>query len=348
MDSRTKRRLSPAQLHTLVLHALGAGVVSSRELPDGYANAVWRLGLDDGRDVVLKIGPPPGLELLRYERDLLRTEAMVYHLASAAGLPLPALLHARYDDPMVGGDYLILTALDGVPWNRASLSPEEESGLRFELGRHLARLHTILGDGVYGYPYAGLTGRSWREAFLAMVGAILDDAVRYATPLPASILEIAGLVHANAYALDRVTRPVLVHFDVWPGNVFLTRPEGGTESGTEDVTGAEGAGGGAPRIQALIDHERAFWGDPLADFVTPTLFEDLRDDDPMLAGYREAGGVVPADPEAPIRDALYRAYLYLIMLVEDGPRQYPEESYAPVRARTTECLARSLDVLRGR
>ncbi|WP_067132234.1 phosphotransferase family protein [Microtetraspora malaysiensis] len=334
MDSRTKRRLSPAQLRTLVLHALGVGVVSARELPDGYANAVWRLGLDDGRDVVLKVGPPPDLELLRYERDLLRTEAMVYHLASAAGLPLPALLHARYDDPMVGGDYLILTALDGVPWNRASLSPEEESGLRFELGRHLARLHTILGDGVYGYPYAGLTGRSWREAFLAMVGAILDDAVRYATPLPASILEIAGLVHANADALDRVTRPVLVHFDVWPGNVFLTGPE--------DV------GGGTPRIQALIDHERAFWGDPLADFVTPTLFGDLRDDDPMLAGYREAGGIVPADPEAPIRDALYRAYLYLIMLVEDGPRQYPEESYAPVRARTAECLARSLDVLRGR
>ncbi|MFF3666693.1 phosphotransferase family protein [Microtetraspora malaysiensis] len=334
MDSRTKRRLSPAQLRTLVLHALGAGVVSARELPDGYANAVWRLELDDGRDVVLKVGPPPDLELLRYERDLLRTEAMVYHLASAAGLPLPALLHARYDDPMVGGDYLILTALDGVPWNRASLSPEEESGLRFELGRHLARLHTILGDGVYGYPYAGLTGRSWREAFLAMAGAILDDAVRYATPLPASILEIAGLVHANADALDRVTRPALVHFDVWPGNVFLTGPED--------------AGGGTPRIQALIDHERAFWGDPLADFVTPTLFGDLRDDDPMLAGYREAGGIVPADPEAPIRDALYRAYLYLIMLVEDGPRQYPEESYAPVRARTAECLARSLDVLRGR
>ncbi|WP_066937543.1 phosphotransferase family protein [Microtetraspora fusca] len=334
MDSRTKRRLSPAQLSTLVLHALGAGVVSARELPDGFANAVWRLGLDDGRDVVLKVGPPPDLELLRYERDLLRTEAMVYHLASAAGLPLPTLLHARYDDPMVGGDYLILTALDGVPWNRASLSPEQESDLRFELGRHLARLHTIPGDGVFGYPYAGLTGRSWREAFLAMVGAILDDAVRYGTPLPASLLEIAGLVHANAYALDRVTRPALVHFDVWPGNVFLT--------GTGD------AGGGAPRIQALIDHERAFWGDPLADFVTPTLFEDLRDDDPMLAGYREAGGIVPADPEAPIRDALYRAYLYLIMLVEDGPRQYPEESYAPVRARTAECLARSLDVLRGR
>ncbi|WP_067171708.1 phosphotransferase family protein [Microtetraspora niveoalba] len=338
MDSRTKRRLSPAQLDALALDALGAGVVSARELPDGFANAVWRLRLEDGREVILKVGPPPGLELLTYERDLLRTEAMVYHLATAAGLPLPALLHAGYDDPLVGGDYLILSALDGVPWNRAALTPEQDGGLRFQLGRHLALLHTIPGDGVFGYPYAGLTGRSWREAFLVMAGAILDDAVRYATPLPAPPLEIAGLFHGTAYALDRVTRPALVHFDVWPGNVFLS----GLGS---DAPG--GGAGGMPRIQALIDHERAFWGDPLADFVTPTLFGELRDGDPLIAGYRDAGGVVAADPEARIRDALYRAYLYLIMLAENGPRQYPEESYAPVRARTTECLALALDVLRG-
>ncbi|MEV0974408.1 phosphotransferase family protein [Microtetraspora glauca] len=340
MDSKTKRRLSPAQLDALVLDALGTGIVSAQELPDGFANAVWRLGLEDGRQVVLKVGPPPDLELLTYERDLLRTEAMVYHLASGSGVPLPDLLYAGYDDPLVGGDYLILSALDGVPWNRATLGPDHENTLRFELGHHLALLHTIPGDGVFGYPYAGLTGPSWREAFLVMVGAILDDAVRYATPLPASLLEIAGLVHSNAYALDQVTRPALVHFDIWPGNVFLSGVDGGDDGGDD------GGAGGRPRIQALIDHERAFWGDPLADFVTPTIFAELRDDDPLLAGYREAGGTLATGPEARIRDALYRTYLYLIMLVENGPRQYPEESYAPLRTRTADSLTRALNVLR--
>ncbi|RCG33239.1 aminoglycoside phosphotransferase family protein [Sphaerisporangium album] len=332
MESRTKRRLSPDELDALTARALGTGVRSAEELLDGFANAVWRLTLADGRQVVLKVGPPPGLEMLRYERDLLRTEALVYHLATPTGLPLPRLLHSGFDDPELGGDYLIMSALDGVPWNQAtSLGDADQRALRQELGRHLATLHTIPGDGVYGYPYAGLTGATWRDAFLIMHGALLDDAVRYGTPLPRTLVEIAGAVYSNAHALDEVTAPALVHFDMWPGNVFLTPPADGP-----------------PRIQALIDHERAFWGDPLADFVTPTIFGELADDDPLLAGYREAGGKLRLTPAARTREALYRVYLYLILLVEDGPRQYPEESYARIRDLATTGLTRSLDFLRQR
>ncbi|WP_214102991.1 phosphotransferase family protein [Acrocarpospora catenulata] len=325
MDSRTKRRLTAAELDALVLDALGVGMVSSEELTDGFANAVWRLGLEDGRDVVLKVSPPPDLKLLTYERDLLRTEAMVYQLAADADLPLAALLHAGFDDPLIGGDFLILSALDGVPWNRATVTPDQERVIRFELGACLARLHTIPGHGVFGYPYAGLTGRTWREAFLVMAGAILDDAVRYATRLPASIVEIAGLFHRNGPALDEIVVPRLVHFDIWPGNVFLR--DGG--------------------IEALIDHERAFWGDPIADFVTPTIFGEIQGDDPMLVGYHDAGGGQGLFTHTTeVRVALYRAYLYLIMLVEEAPRQHPEEEYKQIRTLATEGLVRALEVLR--
>ncbi|GII63824.1 phosphotransferase [Sphaerisporangium krabiense] len=332
MESRTKRRLTPAQLDALAARALGAEVGSAEELLDGFANAVWRLTLKDGRQVVLKAGPPPGLEALRYERDLLRTEALVYHLATPTGLPLPRLLQSGFDDPELGGDYLIMSALDGVPWNQASsLGEADQRSLRHQLGGHIATLHGIPGDGVYGYPYAALTGTNWRDAFLAMTGALLDDAVRYATPLPRTLVEIAGAVYSNAAALEEVTAPALVHFDLWPGNVFLTPPSEGP-----------------PRIQALIDYERAFWGDPLADFVAPTIFGELDDDDPVLAGYREAGGKVELTPGARTREAMYRVYLYLVLLVENGPRQYPEESYGRIRGLATEGLTRSLDVLTRR
>lgn len=327
MDSRTKRQLSPELLEALVADALGAGVASAEELTDGFANAVWRIGLDDGGAVVLKVAPPPELEQLTYERDLLRTEAMVYRLAGPAGLPLAELLHSSFDDPVIGGDYLILSALDGTPWNRASLPEPDDRALRFELGRHLARLHSIAGEGRFGYPRGRLNGPTWRDAFLAMTGAVLDDAVRYGVSLPTPLVEIAKLIHANAGALDAVTRPALVHFDVWPGNVFLS------------------LAGGTPAIQAIIDHERAFWGDPLADFTTPTVFGDLRPDDPIVLGYRDGGGDLLLDDGARVRDALYRAYLYLVLLVENGPRQYPEEEYARVRDQATRHLVRCCDLL---
>ncbi|MGS2645584.1 phosphotransferase [Streptosporangium sp. LJ11] len=325
MDSRTKRPLAPAELDALARRALGAGLSSATELTDGFANAVWRLALLDGREVVLKLSPPPELEQLRYERDLLRTEAMVYDLAGPAGVPIPELLRAGFDDPVLGGDYLILSALDGVPWNRAKPAEADRRALRRELGGHLARLNAITGD-VYGYPHAGLTGDTWREAFLTMTGALLADAGRYATPLPRPVPEIAAAIESGAGALDEVVTPRLVHFDVWPGNVFLTRDE-------------------TPRIQAIIDHERAFWGDPLADFVTPTIFGRLDESDPIIAGYREAGGVVEFTGPARTRMALYRLYLALILLVENGPRQYPEKEYASLRDRSAAAVLDALDVL---
>ncbi|MEV0595892.1 phosphotransferase family protein [Nonomuraea cavernae] len=319
MDSRTKRRLSPGQLDALARRAVGAGVSASAELTDGYANAVWRLSLDDGRDVVLKLSPPPELEQLSYERNLLRMEAVVYELAAAAGVPVAELLVAGFDDPVLGGDYLLLGALDGVSWN--GTSPDGETELRRELGRLLARFNAVTGD-VFGYPHAGITGATWREAYLAMMGALLGDTERYPTALPLPVDEIAALVAAASPVLDEVTTPQLVHFDVWAGNVFL------------DLTGT-------PRIQAIIDHERAFWGDPLAEFVTPTIFSELREDDPLLAGYRE---VTPLEltPAALTRLDLYRAYLYLILLIENGPRQYPEAEYARLRDQSTAALTQTL------
>ncbi|GII77274.1 phosphotransferase [Sphaerisporangium rufum] len=332
MESKTKRRLTTAQLEELILEATGTGVTSTEELTDGFANAVWRIALADGRQVVLKAAPPPDLPQLRYERELLRTEAMVYHLATPAGVPLARLLHSAFDHPRLGGDFLVLSALDGVPWNQATgLSDADQAALRHELGAHLARLHTIPGEGVFGYPYAGLTGPTWRDAFLVMTGALLDDAVRYETTLPCSLLDIAAAVHGDAHLLEEVTAPVLVHADVWPGNVFLTPPSAGR-----------------PRIQAIIDLERAFWGDPLADFVTPTIFGELREDDPIVAGYRQAGGVLEFTPQARRREAMYRVYLYLLMLIEETPRGYPEESYRRIRDLSTEGLTQSLAYLRQR
>lgn len=326
MESRTKRRLSPADLDSLLLRALGTGISEAFELTDGFANAVWRLTLDDGRDVVLKLSPPPELEQLSYERDLLRMEAAAIELAAAAGVPVAGLVRAGFDDPMLGGDYLVLDALDGVPWNRAQ--PGDPGDLRRQLGRHLARLHTVTGE-VYGYPHAGITGATWREAYLAMVGALLGDTERYPTPLPAPAEEIAAIVRRASGVLDEVTVPCLVHFDVWQGNVFL------------DLNGVTGAAS----IQAIIDHERAFWGDPLADLITPTLFGEVAETDPLLAGYRE---VRPLEltSSALTRLDLYRTYLYLILLVENGPRQYPEEDYAPLRDLATVSLVKALDALR--
>src|SRR5690606_32833581 len=50
-------------------------------------------------------------------------------------------------------------------------------------------------------------------------------------------------------------------------------------------------------------------------------------------------------PAARVRLDLYRAYLYLILLVENGPRQYPEAEYARIRDKSIASLGEVLDRL---
>src|SRR4029077_3574959 len=141
---------------------------------------------------------------------------------------------------------------------------------------------------------------------------------------------IRELAAAHADALDEVTTPVLVHFDLRDGNILV------------DSSSA------TPRIGGLIDGELAFWGDPLADFVSLALLSDIRQDRAFLEGYRQAGGPGVLDAGSEVRLALYRTYLYLIMLAEVTPR-----SFTPVERRHREvavapALATELNLLRDR
>jgi aminoglycoside phosphotransferase (APT) family kinase protein len=161
-----------------------------------------------------------------------------------------------------------------------------------------------------------------------MLATILAEADRYRVtlPLPTGVIRRRAARHEDV--LDEVAVPVLVHFDLWDGNILI------------DLDGE------APRIGGLIDAERAFWGDPLADFVSLALLGDINQDEAFLAGYRHADGPGKLNASSRVRLALYRSYLYLIMLVEAVPRGYSvpqrewlERSVAPV-------LAAELDQLR--
>jgi prepilin-type processing-associated H-X9-DG protein len=293
VDSLTKRRLPAAALDALVRRALGVPLAAHVELTDGMFNTAYRLTAADGREAVLKVAPPPGVPLLTYERDLMRTEALAFELMAAHGLPVPEVL--LHED-----DFLLMTALRGEPWSaaRARLTDAEHGALRRELGTIVRELHAIRGD-VFGYAQ-GPNAATWREAFTRMVDAVLADADRFGVELP----DVRPAVEARAHLLEEVTEPVLVHFDLWEANVFL----------------ADG------HVEGIIDPERAMFGDPLAEIATVALFTDLDDD--FKAGYGFEGFTAAEET----RIALYRAYLCLVMIVEGVPRGYAgEEREAHVR-----------------
>ncbi|BCJ39035.1 phosphotransferase [Actinocatenispora thailandica] len=273
--------LSQGDLGSLVAEGLGdVGVVAAAELSGGTFAAVWRVRLTDGRDVVVKVGPPPGTPVLRYERGLVAAEATYFRLVRerAPAVPVPSVLAAT-------DDWIITTLLPGRP-----LAETDSPRARTELGAAVAAVHEISG------PYFGYTGGrpsapDWPAAFTGIVAALRADAAAWNVPLP----PLDGVVERHRDVLAAATRPALLHFDLWDGNVLVS-PSGG--------------------LAGLVDGERHLYGDPLLDLVSPALFRRIEDepDHPFLRGYRPG----PFDAAARIRLSLYRLHLYVLMITE-GP-----------------------------
>ncbi|TDC07816.1 aminoglycoside phosphotransferase family protein, partial [Streptomyces sp. 8K308] len=280
-----------------------AEVVGAEPLTGGTYNTLHRLSLRDGRRLILKVPPPADTPGLSHERGLLFGEAAFYR-AAAGTAPVPEVVS-------FGEDYLLMTECPGVSWHEAPPAEGERAGLRRELGALVGRLHAIRGPG-FGYPGGALpVSADWRGTFTTMLDVVLTDAERYAAPLPVPPDRIRDLAAAVAPTLDEVREPALVHYDLWAGNVLL----------------ADG------RVSALIDGERMFWGDPLADFASLCLLAPL--DRELLDGYASVGGRVDFTAEERTRMALYRTYLYVIMLAECAPRGYGADEVASrVRAVT--------------
>ncbi|MFC4466437.1 phosphotransferase family protein [Streptomyces xiangluensis] len=307
----------------------GERLVRCRSLDGGTYNAVEELLLDDGSRYVLKVPPPPTDPGMSHERELLASEAEFYRAAATVDVTAPRVVGVCLDGAASTGRYLLMTACPGEPWDD-SVTYGEQALLRRELGRQVARLHRVTGPG-YGYPSGALgpLADDWRTAFTTMYDAVLDDARRYRAWLPRPVDEIARTAKAAYDALDEVSEPCLVHFDLWRGNILVERPEGGA----------------APVIGGLIDGERMFWGDPLADFVSLALLGDIEQDEAFLTGYREAGGHAVFTSAARRRLALYRSYLYLIMLIETVPRASGNERGSWVRETVSPELIAALDAL---
>jgi aminoglycoside phosphotransferase (APT) family kinase protein len=290
MRSPTQLDLSTTDISAIVQHGLGATITDASELSGGTFAAVWRAGLADGRQVVVKVAPSPTARMLRYEAGLIEAEAEYFGMVRSLA-PVPEVLAVSPTPALPGqGGWIITTLLPGTP-----LSATDSPRAREQLGAAIARVHTVTGDR-FGYTGERPSGDSWPAAFTAIIDALRADADDWNVPLP----PLDGVVERYHDTLATVTRPALLHFDLWDGNV-LAGPDG-------ELTG-------------VVDGERYLYGDPLFDFVSPAIMRRIEDlpDHPFLAGYRPD----PFDEAARVRLALYRIHLYVLMIAEGPSRGIP-------------------------
>lgn len=305
MKSRTKTNLANAQIVRLVKEHFGdqKEVGEIKELKGGMFNSAYCIqSKSEGDNIILKVSVHPDTYTLSYEKDIMATEVAVYELVSKnTSIPVPRILGHNFSKRLIPSDYFFMTELKGVPMSDVirKIRPENLNDIKRELGGYFAQMHKISGP-YFGYRTEDPSRQysTWREAFLGMFRMILADGEFLKVRLPYKRIEKA--LKANAGLLEVIQEPILVNYDLWPGNIFVKQDGNGYQ------------------IEGIVDFERAFWGDPFADFPPAFMLgEDLWKDSAFWDGYTAIAGidrVVTEDDQ--VRMTMYKLYIWIIMAVE--------------------------------
>jgi aminoglycoside phosphotransferase (APT) family kinase protein len=278
---------------------LGARLTDFHELTEGFYNAAYFLGLEDGRRCVLKVAPPADVRVLRYERELLSAEVEALRCVRAeTNMPVPTVLCHDASLELVPSPFFVMAFIDGQPLHklRPTLGEEQQAALDRTIGGYLREMNAIRGADFGYFAQPAARKAAWPEAFATMYANVLQDGLDAHVSLPYD--DLRPLPERYAAALAEIREPHLVHWDLWDGNIFV-------DPASFQITG-------------IIDFERVLWADPLMECnfgafgINPNFIE----------GY---GLSLPYTPSQTIRRGLYNTYLYLIMVIECTYRQYPSD-----------------------
>lgn len=305
MESITKRKLEKTTIESLVRSAFKDGfeIETLTELKDGYFNNSYLVQLNGGKKVVLKISPKDDVKVLRYERNLMKTEVSVLKLiAEKSDVPVPIVLF--YDDSrkLIDSDYFFMEYMEGVPLNKVKeiMTEEHVRNVGLELGEYAKKIRDIEGD---YFGFINIENRrydQWHECFKMMITDLMDDAESENVSLPVTKHQALFLVEKNQSNLRQVEPPCLLHKDLWDGNIFV-------DSNNYVIKG-------------IIDCERAIYGDPLLEAVCGFLNEN----EMFMSQYY---GKTNLDDCEQIRVKLYKFYLFLLMVIECPYRQYNDPNF---------------------
>jgi aminoglycoside phosphotransferase (APT) family kinase protein len=218
------------------------------------------------------------------------------------------------------------------------MSPIDENiELWRQCGEIVRRIHETTpvqstGEERFGYPYPARRFTRWSEMVLDRFARIYESLVAQRLEVKA-FRNISELARANASLLDEIDIPHLLHGDLWTFNLLVRRGKGG------------------PAISGVLDVERAWWGDPMADWIMFLLA--IRRDDPAWQGRRswtarvsaffEGYGIPTSDGAALFRQEVYKA-MHIGLCAVWGAKKGDEGDVARARRELRE-IARALPSL---
>lgn len=300
MRSKTKFKIDEAKLKELFAQVgITGGGIST--LGAGEFNSVFQTS-GGGKSAVIKIAPGADAPTQRYEKHMMRSELYWYHkLQSNTDIRVPEIYLEDTSQKLIPTDYFIMEKLAGITLDKAALTAGEKNGILAEIAKMTAKMHKIKND-KFGYIQQPLYG-DWYQAIRGMTELLMADAAKKGRH-PGYSKKLLGYIDKYKTVLEKA-ECCMVNFDLWEPNFMIDKTDG-------KIT------------VSLIDPERCFWGDRIADFVCLEFMKMPPDKTISINAYNSVAETpVTFSREETIRYAIALGYLGAVMGIEKHYRYSP-------------------------
>lgn len=289
-ESNLFQEVSVETIRNLFEHTLHENTIwETRLLDGGMFNTTYYVEYGAAhKKAVLRLGPVNDHLVAGFEKNLMNAEVYTYSVCEKVGIPCSKVLCCDTSKTLIGRDFMVVEYIPSVSMLQMDLPSEKRRELYVQMGRYLRTLHQVTGNsfGFVSRVCAGKTFARWSEALLFEVQ---DMAQRLAAAGGMHSTEadtLLSVFRRNRELLDEIKAPHLLHTDLWVGNVLLDEK--------------------TLKILAIIDSDRAIFGDVDFEFASPWMEEPA-----LWKGY----GFVPephTESKRGTRILLYRMFYYLL------------------------------------
>ena len=239
------------QIISMCERAFGSGfsIGSIQELGGGTFNTTYRITFTGQHKVILRVSPLQTADTAWEDAFLMRSEHALQPFFAPVAALMPKTLLVDFTHQLIDRDYMFQSFIEGERWDDVwdELTPEENNILWDQFGEIMKWIHEVRGD-FFGLPRPGFQFGSWSETVIDR----MERTRRAAQDLDIEITDltrILEMIRAQPQRLDEVRVPRLLHGDLWLFNLLVRRGERG------------------PAIVGVLDADRGWWGDPLADWT---------------------------------------------------------------------------------
>jgi aminoglycoside phosphotransferase (APT) family kinase protein len=309
--SRIFKELTKAEIIKVVTNFYGndTKIVDWLLLKGGVFNTTYLVKTNHDRSgMVLRVAPVNRHLLYDFEKSMMSAEPFFYQILQEQGIPTSEVMHYDNTYEVIDREYIIFKYIRGLPMNDRRVPQNAKPGLYQHLGEVIASLHAIKNK-QYGWkrPNGELQMyATWGLFLQRFAQEIAHKAAHYALFSDAELHRFTD-IFSDSVMFDQIKPACMVHADLWEGNVLV-----------RDIDGDW-------RVVALIDVDKAIFGDKDLEFAYPTV---LNDD--FLKGYgpraEQMSGTIYRRTAYRVLESFMYAYIWFAQFENQGRYEQAKQS----------------------